>query len=114
MHAVGGEVVDLGGPLVGMGCVFFGMGGVIREEKLVVGGGVLFGAFRGVLRRVWVLACVSAPVLLGVSGYFEDKYSEVLPKVMVSLALHVLRGGSGGGEVYSPILVGGGVILDKN
>ena len=40
MHAVGGEVVDLGGPLVGREGVFFGMGGVIREEKLVVGGGV--------------------------------------------------------------------------
>ena len=104
MHAVGGEVVDLGGPLVGRGGVFFGMGGVIREEKLVVGGGGFFGKIRGVLRRVWVLACVSTPVVLGVSGYFEDKYSEVLPKVMVSLALHVPRGGSGGGEVYSPIL----------
>ena len=69
------------------------MGGVIREEKLVVGGGVFFCAIRGVLRRVWVLACVSAPVMLGVSGYFEDNFSKVLPKVMVSLAPHVPGGG---------------------
>ena len=72
MHAVGGEVVYLGGPLVGREGVFFGMGGVIREEKLVVGGGVFFYAIRGVLRGVWVLACVSAPVVLGVSGCFGD------------------------------------------
>ena len=94
--------------------MFFGMDVVIREEKLVVGGGVFFYAIRGVLRGVWVLACVSAPVVLGVSGYFEVEFSEVLPGVMVSLALHVPRGGSGGGEVYSPILGGTGLYSIKS
>ena len=46
------------------------------------------------LSRIWVLVFVSAPVLLGVSGCFEDTFSEVLRKVMVSLALHVPRGDS--------------------
>ena len=66
------------------------------------------------LSRVWVLVCVSAPVLLGVSGCFEDTFSEVLRKVMVSLALHVPRGGLGGGEVYSPILGGTGLYSIKS
>ena len=51
MHAVSGEVVDLGvcycwwgsgGSIRWEGGGFFGMGGVIIEEKLVVGGGDFF------------------------------------------------------------------------
>ena len=94
----------LGGPFGGRGGVLFGMGRVIREEKLVVGGGRFFGKIRGVLKRVWVLACASAPVVFGVSGCFGDKLSEVWHELMVSLDIRVPRGGSGGWEVYSPIL----------
>ena len=54
-----------------------------------------------------MLACVSAPVVFGVSGCFGDELSEVWHELMVSLDIRVPRGGSGGGEVYSPIMGGG-------
>ena len=76
-----------------------------------MGGGGGVGAIRGEFMRVWVLGCVSAPGVLGVSGCFGDEFSEVWPEVMGSLALNVPRASSGGGEVSSPNFWGGRVLL---